>query len=108
MRTTALLATALLALGAPVMAQTTPPKAPWDEAFLPPAPHWQGASQALIRDKADPWVTPFEADAEHNVSPTYADTRAWFQKLDKASPLIRVEDFGVSPQGREIDLYPLR
>ncbi|ACL93780.1 M14 family metallopeptidase [Caulobacter vibrioides] len=102
MRTTALLATALLALGAPVMAQTTPPKAPWDEAFLPPAPHWQGASQALIRDKADPWVTPFEADAEHNVSPTYADTRAWFQKLDKASPLIRVEDFGVSPQGREI------
>jgi murein tripeptide amidase MpaA len=81
------------------MAQT---KAPWDEAFLPPAPHWQGASQALIRDKADPWVTPFEADAEHDFSPTYVDTRAWFDRLDKASKLIRVEDFGVSPQGRAI------
>jgi murein tripeptide amidase MpaA len=102
MRKTTLLVIAFLALGTPAMSQTLPPKAPWDEAFLPPAPHWQGASQALIRDKADPWVTPFEADADHNFSPSYADTRAWFQKLAKASPLIRVEDFGVSPQGREI------
>jgi hypothetical protein len=81
------------------MAQT---KAPWDEAFLPPAPHWQGASQALIRDKSDPWVTAFEADAEHDFSPSYADTRVWFDRLDNASKLIRVEDFGVSPQGRDI------
>ena len=87
------------------MAQTPPSKAassqaPWDQPFLPPAPPWQGASQALIRDKSNPWITPFEADAAHDVSPSYADTRAWFQKLDKASSLIRVEDFGVSPQGR--------
>jgi len=95
--TLAALAVALTA--STTMAQT---KAPWDEAFLPPAPHWQGASQALIRDKSDPWVTPFEADAAHDFSPTYADTRAWFDRLDKASKLIRVEDFGVSPQGREI------
>ena len=77
-------------------------KAPWDQPFLPPAPHWQGASQALIRDASDPWITAFEADAEHDFSPNYVDTRAWFDRLDQASKLIRVEDFGVSPQGREI------
>lgn len=97
--TFAALAAALMASAS--MAQT-PTKKPWDEAFLPPAPQWQGASQALIRDKADPWVTPFEADPGHDFSPTYADTRAWFDRLDKASKLVRVEDFGVSPEGRPI------
>ncbi|WP_454718151.1 M14 family metallopeptidase [Caulobacter segnis] len=102
MRCSLIIASALLALGAPAMSQTPSSKAPWDEAFLPPAPHWQGASQALIRDKSDPWITAFEADPEHDFSPTYVDTRAWFDRLDKASKLVRVEDFGVSPQGREI------
>jgi hypothetical protein len=85
------------------MSSKAPPsKAPWDQAFLPPAPHWQGASQALIRDASDPWITAFEADPEHDFSPNYVDTRAWFDRLDKASKLVRVEDFGVSPQGRQI------
>ena len=100
--TLAALAVALTASTSMAQEPKAMAKKPWDEAFLPPAPHWQGASQALIRDKTDPWVTPFEADAEHNFSPTYADTRAWFDHLDKASKLIRVEDFGVSPQGRAI------
>jgi hypothetical protein len=77
-------------------------KAPWDQPFLPPAPHWQGASQGLIRDASDPWVTAFEADAEHDFSPNYVDTRAWFDRLEAASDLIRIEAFGTSPQGREI------
>ncbi|WP_297513220.1 M14 family metallopeptidase [uncultured Caulobacter sp.] len=84
------------------MSQTPPPKAPWDKPFLPPAPPWQGASQALLRDASNPWVTPFEADAEHDFSPNYADTRAWFDRLEAASDLIRIEPFGTSPQGREI------
>ena len=84
------------------MAQTTPAKAPWDQAFLPPAPPWQGASQALIRSPSDPWVTAFEADPAHDFSPNYVDTRKWFDRLDAASDLIRIEPFGVSPQGREI------
>ncbi len=84
------------------MTQTPSSKAPWDQPFLPPAPHWQGASQALLRDKSDPWVTPFEADAEHDFSPNYVDTRAWFDRLDAASDLVRIEAFGTSPQGREI------
>ena len=84
------------------MSQTLPNTAPWDQAFLPPAPTWDGASKALLRDASDPWVTPFEADAAHDFSPNYADTRAWFDRLDQASDLIRIEQFGVSPEGRPI------
>jgi len=102
MRTLTLAALAVALMASTAMAEIPSPKKPWDEAFLPPAPHWQGASQALIRDAADPWVTPFEADPGHDFSPTYADTRAWFDKLDKATKLVRVEDFGVSPEGRPI------
>ena len=97
-----LAALAALLMTSTAMAQTPPAKAPWDEAFLPPAPHWQGASQALLRDRSDPWVTAFEADPEHDFSPNYVDTRKWFDRLDKASDLIRIEEFGVSPEGRPI------
>ena len=100
-----LAALALLSLGVPAMAQSpssVPNAAPWDQPFLPPAPEWNGASRALLRDASDPWVTAFEADAEHDFSPNYADTRAWFDRLDAASELIRIEQFGVSPEGRPI------
>ena len=89
----------------PAMSQTPPSVpnvAPWDQPFLPPAPVWNGASRGLLRDASDPWVTAFEADAEHDESPNYADTRAWFDRLDAASDLIRIEQFGVSPEGRPI------
>ena len=68
----------------------TSPTAPWDQDFLPPAPPWQGASQALLRDASDPWVSAFEADPERDFSPNYADTRAWFDRLEAASPWIRI------------------
>lgn len=99
-----LLATALLALSSPAMSQSpsVPNAAPWDQPFLPPAPEWNGASQSLLRDASDPWVTAFEADADHDFSPNYADTRAWFDRLDAASDLIRIEQFGTSPEGRPI------
>lgn len=86
----------------PVMSQSVPNTAPWDQTFLPPAPAWNGASKSLLRDASDPWVTAFEADPEHNFSPNYVDTRAWFDRLDAASDLIRLEQFGVSPEGRPI------
>ena len=88
----------------PVMSQSpsVPNAAPWDQPFLPPAPEWDGKSRALLRGSDDPWVTAFEADAEHDFSPNYADTRAWFDRLDAASDLIRIEQFGVSPEGRPI------
>ena len=96
---------ALVACVSPAMSQTptsVPNVAPWDQAFLPPAPTWNGASKALLRDASDPRVTAFEADAGHDFSPSYADTRAWFDRLDAASDLIRIEQFGVSPEGRPI------
>ena len=101
-----LAAALLLTLASPAMSQTPPASiqnvAPWDQAFLPPAPAWDGASKTLLRDASDPWVTAFEADAAHDFSPSYADTRAWFDRLDAASDLIRIEQFGVSPEGRPI------
>ena len=90
----------------PAMSQSPPPSlpnaAPWDQPFLPPAPAWDGASKALLRDAGNPWVTAFEADPAHDFSPNYLDTRAWFDRLDQASDLIRIEQFGVSPEGRPI------
>lgn len=101
MRTSLMIAAALL-FASPAMSQSVSNVAPWDQAFLPPAPEWNGASRNLLRDASDRWVTPFEADAEHDFSPTYADTRAWFDRLDAASDLIRIEQFGVSPENRPI------
>lgn len=99
---TSLMIAAVLLFASPAMSQSVSNVAPWDQAFLPPAPDWNGASRSLLRDASDRWVTPFEADAEHDFSPTYADTRAWFDRLDAASDLIRIEQFGVSPENRPI------
>ena len=100
-----LLFAALAALSSsPAMSQSAaiPNAKPWDQPFLPPALAWDGASKALLRPASDPWASAFEQDPAHDFSPDYADTRAWFDRLDKASKLIRIEQFGVSPQGRPI------
>lgn len=96
-----LAALAALASG-PAMSQSVSNVAPWDREFLPPAPAWNGASRALLRPASDPWATDFERDPAHDFSPSYADTRAWFDRLDASSDLIRIEEFGVSPEGRPI------
>lgn len=95
---------AALILSSPAMSDpaSLPNAAPWDQPFLPPAPAWDGASKALLRPASDPWASAFEQDPEHDFSPNYADTRAWFDRLDAASDLIRIEQFGVSPEGRPI------
>jgi murein tripeptide amidase MpaA len=95
-------ALAALASASPAMSQSVPNAAPWDQEFLPPAPAWDGASRSLIRRTTDPWATDFEKDPELNFSPDYAATRAWFDRLDASSELIRIEEFGVSPEGRPI------
>ncbi|CAN5289995.1 M14 family metallopeptidase [soil metagenome] len=104
MRLIPLLAIASALVSSTVMSQTTslPNLAPWDQPFLPPAPAWDGASRSLLRPASDPWASAFEADPEHDFSPDYADTRAWFDRLDAASDLIRIEQFGTSPEGRPI------
>ncbi|MDP3370975.1 MAG: M14 family metallopeptidase [Brevundimonas sp.] len=104
MRNTLILALLAALSASPAMSQSpsVPNAAPWDQPFLPPAPEWDGASRALLRDASDPWVTAFETDPARDFSPDYADTRAWFDRLDAASDLIRIEQFGVSPEGRPI------
>ena len=96
---------AALLLSSPAMSEPSssiPNAKPWDQPFLPPAPAWDGASKALLRPASDPWASGFEQDPEHDFSPNYLDTRAWFDRLDAASDLIRIEEFGVSPEGRPI------
>ncbi|NBB50740.1 carboxypeptidase [Rhizobium sp. CRIBSB] len=84
------------------MSQVRPNTAPWDQPFLPPAPEWDGTSRSLLRPASDPWATDFERDPALDFSPDYAATRAWADRLDAASDLIRIEQFGVSPEGRPI------
>jgi hypothetical protein len=99
MKTTpTILAAALLAtIAAPVRAF---PPAP-----LPADRAWSGASERLVAKTTDPWITPSEASGFVD-TPDYAATRAWLEKLAAASPLLRIESFGTSPDGR--DLYYVR
>jgi hypothetical protein len=75
------------------------------EAPLPPVRPWHGASEKLVARPGDPWITPTEA-AAFVTTPDYATTRAWLDRLVAASPLLSIESFGKSPQGR--DLYFVR
>ncbi|WP_426042366.1 M14 family metallopeptidase [Brevundimonas sp. TWP2-3-4b1] len=102
MRTVLILTALAVLASSPAMSQSRPNTAPWDQPFLPPALEWNGASRALIAEASNPWITDFERDPAHDFSPDYAATRAWFDRLDAASDLIRIEQFGVSPEGRPI------
>ena len=96
---TGLAAVAVAMTAGVTMAET--PKAPWESDILPPALAWHGASETLIAKPSDPWITPSELTGL-TASPNYAETRAWLEKLDTASPLIRMESFGQSPEGRDL------
>ncbi len=97
---------AVIPFASPVMSQSMPSSSNQSlydpQRFLPPAPAWDGASRSLLRPASDPWATDFERDPELDFSPNYADTRAWFDRLDAASDWIRIEQFGTSPEGRPI------
>ena len=89
---------ALLAIPAEAMGQ----QEPFQAAPLPADRPWRGASERLVAKAGDPWITPAEASGFVE-TPDYAATRAWLEKLVAASPLLRIESFGTSPEGR--DLY---
>ena len=71
------------------------------KAPLPPLPEWHGASEKLVAPPNDPWITPAETNGL-TATPSYAETRAWIDRLDAASPLIRIERFGATAQRREL------
>lgn len=95
-------ATAIAALlGVAVMAEAATPKTAWEQDILPPALPWHGKSEALIVGPSDPWITPSERDGL-TTSIDYDGTRAFLEKMAAASPLIRVETFGRTAQGRDM------
>lgn len=71
------------------------------EAPLPPLVPWKGASEKLVVKPKDPWITPSERSGL-TTSPSYAETRAFAEKMVAASPLLKLEIFGKTPQGREM------
>ena len=73
------------------------------EDWLPPLTAWQGSSEALIKGRADNWVTPAELTGLTD-SPDYAATLAYMQALVDSSDWLQLEQFGVSPQGRALYL----
>ena len=64
------------------------------------ASHADSASKAAMSD----WITPAER-SHFRTTPSYADTRAFLQRLADASPqTIHLTRFGVSPEGRDLML----
>ena len=70
-------------------------------APLPPAVEWSGASEALIADGADPWITPAEQSGMTETA-TYAEMKAYLARLADASPLIHLVTIGKSALGRDL------
>ncbi|MCC4614777.1 M14 family metallopeptidase [Xanthomonas campestris pv. asclepiadis] len=70
-------------------------------APLPPVRAWHGASEALIATPDDPWSTPAERN-DFASTPSYDETRAWLERLVAASPLLSLEVFGKSSEGRDL------
>jgi Zinc carboxypeptidase len=93
----ALIIFGLSLLAAAASAQSLPPL----EAPLPPLAPWSGASEKLPVPATHPWVTPGELSML-TASPSYADTRAFVEKMVAASPMLKLEIFGRTPQGREM------
>lgn len=69
--------------------------------FLPPAPGWHGASEDLIVEPDNPFITPAERMGLLD-TPDYAETVAFLEKLVAASPRLKLHEFGRSAQGRKM------
>lgn len=95
------LSRAVLVLAAPLLLATVALAQQNREAPLPPILPWSGASERLIVPPTDPWITPAERMAFAD-TPNYAETRAWLDRLVSASPLLSIESFGKTGQGREL------
>lgn len=71
------------------------------EAPLPPALPWQGESEKLLNDVPAEWITPAE-QSQFATTPNYDDTIAYLRRLQRQSPLIQIQEFGRSAQGRPL------
>ncbi|MGY6551519.1 MAG: M14 family metallopeptidase [Erythrobacter sp.] len=82
--------------GAGALATSAFAKAP-----LPPELPWTGPSEALIAAPGDPWITPAERE-DFRRTPSHLETRAWLERLEQASPLISLTEFGRTAEGRAL------
>lgn len=98
-----LLAAAALCIAGTAMAQQLNPAslAGLPASILPPALPWSGASETLIVARDDPWITPAER-AGFETTPRYAAVEAWLKRLAAASPLVSLERFGRTGEGRDM------
>ena len=71
------------------------------EAPLPPLAPWKGQSEKLPVGQGHKWISPGEKSGL-TASPSYNQTRAFAEKMVAASPLLQLEVFGQTPQGREM------
>lgn len=72
------------------------------DAPLPPAPTWNGASRALLVPPDHPWATPFEQSGLTR-TPSYDETVAWLRRLVDAAPQqLRMVSLGETAEGRQI------
>ncbi|HEY0140746.1 MAG TPA: M14 family metallopeptidase [Thermoanaerobaculia bacterium] len=72
-----------------------------NDAILPPALPWNGASRALVVAASDPWITRSEASGL-KATPTYDETIAYLRRLVAAAPQLRMMSIGKSPEGRDL------
>ena len=100
---TRLLGAAALCVAGTAIAQppTEAPLPGLPASVLPPTLPWSGASEKLVVGKDDPWITPAE-QAGFATTPRYAEVEAWLKRLDAASPLISLETFGRTGEGRDM------
>lgn len=74
------------------------------EAWLPPLLPWKGASELLIADATDPWITPSELGGLED-TPCYDESMTWLSRLCAESRgLLSMTRFGHSAQGRSLFL----
>ena len=71
------------------------------QSLLPPEMEWSGASQALVADPDDPWLTPAEASG-FATTPSYDETVAWIERLVDATPELQLTPVGESWEGRTL------
>ena len=69
--------------------------------LLPPVQSWSGASEALMVEADDPWITPAER-TQLSATPDYDETINWLRRLVSAAPELEMVSIGRSLQGRDI------
>ena len=81
----------------------TNPRPEGPRAPLPPVMRWSGQSEDLIAGPGANWRSPAEI-GDFETTPTYAETLAFLEALESASPRVKIVDYGRSVEGRPLNL----